>query len=349
MSAFPSFFGNDEVSQTLARMIEGGRIPQTILLSGPEGIGKATLARRFAASLIGDAEKIERDDLSLAGNEELIAEREKWTSDKRADDPLLFSTHPDFATFPPDGPLRQITIQQMRLLRERAQLRPLRGRYRVFLIDHLDRANEQSANSLLKILEEPPEHMVIIATAENLYDLLPTIRSRALIFPMNRLSDSDMRAFAEARQLQDSAARIALSEGCPGIAATLDVALYKERRGLILSALECGAGLSPFSTWVQHSESFSARRSEKLDLYLKLAYGLLEDVLHVANGKAPVRNRDIQDRISKVAERVTFAWIELAVRHFDELVMMVRRNIQKTAALDAVIINLRRPAEIRFT
>lgn len=348
MAAFPNFFGNDPVAQTLARMIDSGRLSQTILLSGPEGIGKATLARRFAAGLLGDAEKIERDDLSLPGNEDLIAEREKWTSDKRADDPLLFSTHPDFATFPPDGPLRQITIQQMRLLRERAQRKPLRGAHRVFLIDHLDRANEQAANSLLKILEEPPEHMVIIATAENLYDLLPTIRSRAVVFPMSRLADADMSAFAAARGLSDPAARIALSEGCPGIAATLDIGLYKERRALILAALECGAGLSPFSTWVQQSESFSARRSEKLEHHLKLAYGLLEDIMHVANGRPPVRNRDIGERVAKLAEHVTFAWIESAVRYFDELVQMVRRNIQKTAALDAVIMNLRSPVGRRI-
>ncbi len=72
----------------------------------------------------------------------------------------------------------------MRLLRERAQLKPLRGKHRVFLIDHLDRANEQSANSLLKILEEPPEHLVIVSTTENLYDLLPTIRSRSLVLQL---------------------------------------------------------------------------------------------------------------------------------------------------------------------
>lgn len=349
MSAFPNFYGNDSVAQTLARMIHSGRLQQTILLSGPEGIGKATLARRFAAALIGEAGKIERDDLSLPANQEAIAEREKWTSDKRAEDPLLFSTHPDFTTFPPDGPLRQITIQQMRLLRERAQLKPLRGSHRVFLIDHLDRANEQSANSLLKILEEPPEHMVIIATAENLYDLLPTIRSRSIVFPMNRLADGEMQAFTESRNLSDAGLRTCLSEGSPGLAATLDVAVYKERRTLILSALECGANIAPFSTWVQQSESFSARRSEKLDFYLKLAYGLLEDVLYATQGRPAVRNRDIQDRVTAIAERVTFAWIERAVRYFDELVVMVRRNIQKTAALDAVIINLRQPAGGRLS
>lgn len=343
MSSFPEFFGNASAAQTLAQMIEDRRIPQTILLSGPEGIGKATLVRRFAATLLGDAPKIEQDDLSLPGNAEIIEAREKWTSEKRADDPLLFSTHPDFITFPPDGPLRQITIQQIRLLRERAQLRPLRGMHRVFLIDHLDRANEQSANSLLKVLEEPPEHLIIMATAENLYDLLPTIRSRSIVLQMSRLSDDEMQQFAGARQLPEAQTRIQLAEGSPGLSVTLDLEQLRSRRALILTALECAAGLTPFSTWVQQSESFTNSRSDKLDPYLKLAYGLLRDILSAWHGRPPVKNRDMAQRIIKIAETVSFAWIEKATAQIDELVIMVRRNIQKTAALDAFIINLRNP------
>ncbi len=144
-----NFFGNQPVCEALEQMIGTGRIPQTILLAGPEGIGKATLVRRFAARLLGDEAKIEKDDLSLPQNADVIEQREKWPADKRAEDPLVFASHPDFLTFPPEGPLRQISIQQIRLLKDRAQFRPLRGERRVFLVDRLDRANEQAANSLL--------------------------------------------------------------------------------------------------------------------------------------------------------------------------------------------------------
>ena len=74
---------------------------------------------------------------------------------------------------------------------------------------------------------------------------------------------------------------------------------FRERRALIFAALECGAGLTPFSAWVQNSELFSSRKSEKLEFYLKLAYGLLEDVLGGLYGRLAVRNRDVQQRINK--------------------------------------------------
>src|SRR5216683_231644 len=214
---FENFRGNDHVTAALERMIEQDRIAQTLLFAGPEGVGKATLARRFAALLLGDAGKIEQDDLSLSHNLEIISARERWPADKRNQDPLLFASHPDFVTFAPDGPLRQISIEQMRLLKERAPFKPLRGNRRVFLIDHIDRANEQAANSLLKTLEEPPEHLILILTAENAYDLLPTIRSRAAPFYFTPLTEDEMRDFAKARGLDHPDRRIALSGGSPGV------------------------------------------------------------------------------------------------------------------------------------
>src|ERR1700683_5217422 len=281
---FENFHGNAAIAQALDDMARQGRIPQTILLDGAEGVGKATLVRRFAATLLGDARKIEQDDLSLEQNAEIIAKREKWPSDKRNDDPLLFATHPDFLTFPPDGPLRQITIEQMRLLKERAQFKPLHGSRRVFLIDHIDRANEQAANSLLKTLEEPPEHLILLLTAENPSDFVPTIRSRAVFFHLGPLSLGEMQAFAREHGLSDAERRIALAAGSPGLAVSMDLEVYDERRTAMLKLLEVSAGRAPFAEWAKYAEAMAPRKTEKLDALLSILYVLLEDMLLLSQG-----------------------------------------------------------------
>src|SRR3989454_9835752 len=198
---FENFWGNPHVTQALEQMLAQDRLAQTLLFSGPEGVGKATLARRLGAQLLGHPDQIERDDLSLPPNMETVAGREKWPAEKRNEDPLLFASHPDFVTFAPDGPLRQVSIPQMRQLKEIAQFKPSRGARRVFLIDHGDRAGDQAANSLLKTLEEPPDHLIVILTAENAYDLLPTIRSRAAPIYFTPLSTDEMREFVKTRDL----------------------------------------------------------------------------------------------------------------------------------------------------
>ena len=336
-----NFFGNGPVAQTLTDTIRRERIPQTLLLSGPEGIGKATLARRFGALLLGGAAKIERDDLSLEANLQTIADREKWAAEKRNEDPLFFGSHPDFLTFAPEGPLRQLTIPQMRLLKDRAALKPLKGAWRVFLIDGIDRANEQAANSLLKTLEEPPPHLILIMTARNPYDLLPTIRSRAVPFRLTRLTEEEMRAFAAARQLDRPERRVQLAEGSPGVAASLDLEAYDRRRDAMLALLKVASGLEPFGTWLKHSDSIAARRTEKLDSYLDVLYVLLEDVLRLANGPAQIRNQDLRQPLETLAGRVSFDWLRAAVARVDELVRLLRRNIQKSLALDALAVELR--------
>ena len=336
-----NFFGNPAAAATLADMIRNQRIPQTLLLAGPEGVGKATLARRFAALLLKDAHKIEQDDLSLESNLTLITDREKWTADKRNEDPLFFSSHPDFLTFAPDGPLRQLTIHQMRFLKDRATLKPLKGDWRVFLIDRIDRANEQAANSLLKTLEEPPPHLILIMTASNPYDLLPTIRSRSVPLRLGRLTDQEMRAFSDARGLDHADKRRTLAEGSPGVAFSLDLEAYERRRASMLALLKVASGIEPFGSWLKHSDSIAARRAEKLDTYLEALYMLLDDVVRLANGIAAIRNEDVRLDLETLARRVSFDWLRAAVGKVDALVELVRRNIQKSIALDAFAVDLR--------
>jgi DNA polymerase-3 subunit delta' len=338
---FEDFYGNAAITQALEQAVAQDRLSQTLLFAGPEGVGKATLARRLAARLLGRADWIERDDLSLPHNQEIIADREKWPAEKRNDDPLLFSSHPDFVTFAPDGPLRQISIPQTRLLKERAQYLPHHGKRRVFLIDRVDRANEQAANSLLKTLEEPPAHLIVIMTAENAYDLLPTIRSRAVPFLFAPLSAEEMEQFARTRGLDRAERRIALAAGSPGIALSLDLDAYDKRRAAMLTLLKAAAGVAPFASWAPVAETLGRSRGDRLDFYLKTLYDLLRDMLVLQQGGAEIRNRDIRGELETLARKVNFAWIRKAVAKTDEMVELVRRNIQKGIALDALIAALR--------
>jgi DNA polymerase-3 subunit delta' len=338
---FENFWGNSRVAEALDQMIAQERLAQTLLFSGPEGVGKATLARRLAARLLGNAERIEHDDLSLDANRETVAARERWPADKRNEDPLLFASHPDFVTFAPDGPLRQISIQQTRLLKERAQYLPNKGSRRVFLIDHGDRANEQAANSLLKTLEEPPPHLILIMTAANGYDLLPTIRSRAVPFYFSPLSPAEMREFAKARALDQPERRIALAAGSPGLALSLDLEAFEKRRAAMLALLQTAAGIAPFSAWLPVSEGIGRSKSEKLELYLKELYELLRDLLILHEKSGAIRNQDIRHDLEALAAKVGFPWIRKAVARVDEIAELIRRNIQKTIALDSLIMELR--------
>jgi DNA polymerase-3 subunit delta' len=338
---FEDFWGNVSVTQALEQMLSLGRLAQTLLFSGPEGVGKATLARRLGAHLLDHAELIEQDDLSLPDNIEALTAREKLPAEKRNDDPLMLATHPDFVTFPPDGPLRQISIQQTRLLKDRAQFMPNKGNRRVFLIDHVDRANDQAANSLLKTLEEPPDHLVLVMTAENAYDLLPTIRSRAVPFQFAPLSKEEMREFVRARGLDQPERRMALAAGSPGLAVSLDLDAYDKRRSAMLTLLKVAAGEAPFGAWLPVSEAIGRSKSEKLDLYLKVLYELLRDLLILQQSGGEIRNQDIRRDLEPLAARLQFAWIRKAVARVDEIAQLIRRNIQKVIALDALIAELR--------
>jgi DNA polymerase-3 subunit delta' len=209
------------------------------------------------------------------------------------------------------------------------------------LIDQIDRANEQAANSMLKTLEEPPEHLILVLTAANTYDLLPTIRSRAVPFHLTPLGEEEMRQFCASRGVADVERRIALAAGSPGAAISIDLEAYLKRRTAMLALLESASGRAPFSAWVKFSESIGQSKSEKLEHHLQTLYLLLQDLLAVSHGHSTLRNHELRPQLEALAPAVSFEWIVAAVKKVDELNEFLRRNIQKGIALDALVVELR--------
>jgi DNA polymerase-3 subunit delta' len=358
--AFSTFVGNASIVQSLREMLTRQRLPQTLLFAGPRGVGKATLARLLAAALncrvnrddpcgeCSSCKRILSADLSLEAFQDMLAERDKLTSSQRAENPLVVSTHPDFLIFPPDGPLQLITIEQARKLTAAARLAPSEGKRQVFLIDHADRANDEASNSLLKILEEPPPSLTLILTAENPYDLLPTIRSRSIPFFFAPLSPGEMEQFFRLRNDLPEQERGRLkgwAQGSPGRAVSLDVEEYSRRRDAMLALLRVALGKGTFNELLPHTEAGSRRPQEKLEHLGEILHTLLQDVLHLRFGSpSALINEDIQAELSELARSARFDWFERACSWMQDLDELRRRNIQKQLALEALAMELRSAA-----
>ena len=155
MSVFAGLVGQEAVVEQLQAAAAGHGMTHAWLFTGPPGSGRSVAARAFAAALQCPAQgcgTCETCHQALSGN------------------------HPDVAVIVPEG--LHLLIQQAREVIERSSRAPTRGRWQVTLIEDADRMEERTSNTLLKAVEEPPPHSVLLLCAPSVDDLLPTIRSR---------------------------------------------------------------------------------------------------------------------------------------------------------------------------
>ncbi len=357
---FDSFIGNAPAVASLRRMLTAGRWPNSLILAGPLGIGKHTLASMAARALncLDDEALAAGDFCGMCANcrriapvespesdeefAKLLSARAKMRAEDRRERPLMFSTHPDVIAFLPDGPLRQISIDQARLLKEHAQFLPASARRRVMIVDEAERMDAAAANSMLKILEEPPETTALILTAGNYYELLPTIRSRGIPLHLSPAAESDVERFLAARSEMSAADRklaAHLSEGCPGRALGLDLEVArKQRRDAAewLVSLAARAGAKPNYEDVMARTEGLARGEDNLETVVAILYSIVEDLLHLRAGRPPLRNVELESTLKPLAARVDWAWLERASQRLDQLQRNLRRNANRQLALEGL-------------
>ncbi len=213
--------GHNDFIDTINSLVASGRMPHTWLLSGPRGIGKASVARLVSAWLLSDQSVAS----SLFSDE--IAEF-FVSMDDPGSNQVFNGAHPDFLSISPeldDNKSGQIKISQIRNMVPFMAHKPSRGRWRVVIIDSMDEVNRNGANAMLKLLEEPPENAVIFLISSRPGRLPPTIRSRCRVFRFSSLDATLCRDVLINAWPKIDTERIDLlvniSEGAPGWAILL--------------------------------------------------------------------------------------------------------------------------------
>jgi DNA polymerase III subunit delta' len=361
--SFSDFHGNAETVHRLRDMLARERFPHAVILSGARGSGKYMLALMLAQALncltpaetdglpdfCGQCANCRRiaqaSDLDARFAEAVEAREGLRESDKK-DTRLFVQTHPDVLIIPPDPPQMMIKVDQVRRVIETIYYRPSEGRERVYIFT--DSAfMKEAANSLLKVLEEPPEYATIFLLSENPGELLPTIRSRSMTFPLAAVPVEDVdRYLAEKRpewKPQQRALVARLSEGALGRARAFDVDAYVAARADALAILNSALLGGEHTALFKITETYraGAEGREKTEQLLRTLYSLLRDLMFLSSG-APdlVHNTDIQSQLTKLAEVAEFDWIVAASDRLAEVERGMRRNLLRSLSLDALELAL---------
>ena len=182
-------FGHAAAEDFLARSYRSGKGHHAILIEGPEGIGKATLAFRFANHVLHHPEPSEAPE-TLADPSPASPITRQLASG--ASHNLLHLTRPvDEKT----GKVKSaITVDEVRKAGKFFAQTSGTGNWRIVIIDPADDLNRNAANAILKILEEPPKRSLFLVLTHAPGKLLPTIRSRCLPLSLSPLSEGDLAA-----------------------------------------------------------------------------------------------------------------------------------------------------------
>lgn len=362
---FSDFHGNAEVVHRLRDMLARNRFPQAMILAGPDGSGKYTLALMLAQAMncleptqtnglpdfcgrCSNCTRISQSSDLATLCAEAVEAREALRETDKKETRLFVQTHPDVLVIPPDPPQLMIKVDQVRRVIETIYYRPTEAKEKIYIFT-ASAFMKEAANSLLKILEEPPEFATIFLLAENAGELLPTIRSRSTIFNLAPLTVDEVEQYLAKHRPEWTATQRALvarlSEGALGKARNFDIAGYVGARSNALTLLKTALHAGEHSELFKITETYraGAEGREKTDDLLKTIYSLLQDLLFIHAGTLQfIRNSDITVELKKLAEAADFSWIAAASERLNDVERGMRRNLLRSLSLDAFVTALER-------
>jgi DNA polymerase-3 subunit delta' len=321
-----SVLGQEKAKKMLRGAVRGNRLGHAYLFRGPAGVGKKTLARSFGNYLNCQAPTPGQDACGSC----------------RSCRKLKSGNHPDLLLVEPEG--ASIKIKQIRELKHALTFPPFEARYRIVLITDVHAMRREAANSLLKILEEPPPGNQLILTGDEAGDILPTILSRCQIIPFTGLAREVVAEKLRGTGIgPDAAASLAaIADGSLGRAGILaESELLETRRVIIDQLVEMKKNSRTEAAAVFGLAEQAAALADQLPDLLDLVKLWFRDLIMLANDlPEEVVNRDLPGLADQAALGWTTTGLLDRLDLFDKARQQLARNCNKTLVCEDLFFGL---------
>ena len=341
---FSELVGNDRVKAALKKMIVSERLPGALLFTGEEGIGKKLFALEVARAL-NCRTPVDHEGCGKCGsctrtekiNYPSASEAETWLQ-------IIWTDHPDVGVVVP--PRRLLRVEQMRQIEREANYRPFEGNARVFIIDEADKLNDNSANALLKVLEEPPRTSFLILITARPAMLLPTILSRCQVIRFSPLKPAEIEKYLLTNKLADAATarlRARSAAGSIGRALAGDIERFTAQRKAMIAVLK---GLVPSDVRSQlllSAEQLNeAQYKDEFEQRLDVLETLIRDVWMLAVGANgdQIVNEDLLPELKKIAADLDPHRAQIWIQQIEDMREQLVVNINRKISTDALFLSM---------
>jgi len=346
LSGFDSIVGQGPAIRSLIQILKSGRIPHALLFTGIDGIGKRTTAVRLAmASNCKGNSALKQPDARADNSDALL---EHPCGQCRPCLRIAEGNHPDITLVLPEGGV--IKIAQIRNLCLTLSMKPFEGEMRVAILIDAHLMNPSAGNALLKILEEPPEQTLLILTARQASDLLPTVVSRCQHIRFNPVSRT---ALAEALIQHhgfgtvEASTVAALAGGSFSRALAMKHSAWMSRRDWLINELD-RLGSCPLHVVLALSEKKNKNRDALSDVF-EIMFCWFRDLLIVSRDPAKVINLDRLDLIQEASRRYTATELIHSVNAIKTAQTHVEARTNVRLSMDHLLLLIWRQLRTRVT
>ena len=334
-TGFSAIVGQAPPISQLKVLLRNGTLPHALLFTGDDGVGKRTTALALAMACNCKALK---SALPQRPSLHRIDACGECTPCRK----IAQGHHPDIIPIAPSGSV--IRIDRIRSLLQLLSLKPNEADRRVVILTAAQTLNPEAGNALLKVLEEPPDRTLLILTAGQTSDLLPTVVSRCRHIRFLPLQAIDIkRLLMETDNIDDTTAETVagLCGGSYSRARKWIDPRWLRRRGWIIAALRQLTGPAPpdLRTWLAFSEVM-AKKKDLVEESLEITKMWLRDLIVVSVDPQRVLNRDrLEDLIEAAAPNRRTHLIE-QIEAVDQALTALKANANTRLTLDAMVLKM---------